>query len=134
MERLTTSRKWEEAKEDLRNELGYSHIWKRLNAIEDILGDDYDLDRLRELVEADREKRCVVLPCEVGRTVYMPFYDEIVKMRIGQFHINGYTSQRIWAEIDCDWAATKSVRWDLSFGKTVFLTREAAENALQRGD
>lgn len=27
----------------------------RLAAIEDILGDDYDLDRLRELVEADRE-------------------------------------------------------------------------------
>ena len=56
VERLTTSRKWEEAKEDLRNELGYSHIWKRLNAIEDILGDDYDLDRLRELMEADRDE------------------------------------------------------------------------------
>lgn len=28
--------------------------------IEDILGDDYDLDRLRELVEADRDGRCVV--------------------------------------------------------------------------
>ena len=27
----------------------------RLKLIEDILGDDYDLDRLRELVEADRE-------------------------------------------------------------------------------
>ena len=34
----------------------------RLVTIEDILGDDYDLDRLRELVEADREGRCVVLP------------------------------------------------------------------------
>lgn len=32
----------------------------RLASIEDILGDDYDLDRLRELVEADREGRCVV--------------------------------------------------------------------------
>ena len=31
--------------------------------IEDILGDEYDLDRLRELVEADRDGRCVVLPC-----------------------------------------------------------------------
>lgn len=30
-------------------------------AIEDILGDEYDLDRLRELVQADREGRCVVL-------------------------------------------------------------------------
>lgn len=34
----------------------------RLAAIEDILGDEYDLDRLRELVQADREGRCVVLP------------------------------------------------------------------------
>lgn len=33
----------------------------RLAAIEDILGDKYDLDRLRELVQADRERRCVVL-------------------------------------------------------------------------
>lgn len=33
----------------------------RLAAIEDILGDEYDLDRLRELVQADREGRCVVI-------------------------------------------------------------------------
>lgn len=32
----------------------------RLKKIEDILGEDYDLDRLRELVEAEREKRCVI--------------------------------------------------------------------------
>lgn len=38
----------------------------RLVTIEDILGDDYDLDRLRELVEADRDGRCVVLPKEEG--------------------------------------------------------------------
>ena len=29
---------------------------KRLAAIEDILGDEYELDRVRELVEADREQ------------------------------------------------------------------------------
>ena len=34
----------------------------RLGAIEEILGNDYDLDRLREMVEADRDGRCVVLP------------------------------------------------------------------------
>lgn len=34
----------------------------RLGTIEDILGDDYDLSRLRKLVEADREGRCVVIP------------------------------------------------------------------------
>lgn len=33
----------------------------RLATIEDILGDEYDLDRLRELVQADREGRCVVI-------------------------------------------------------------------------
>lgn len=34
----------------------------RLAEIEDILGDEYDLGCLRELVEADRAGRCVVLP------------------------------------------------------------------------
>ena len=34
----------------------------RLKDIEDILGDEYDLDRLHELETADREGRCVVLP------------------------------------------------------------------------
>ena len=42
----------------------------RLVTIEDILGDEYDLDRLRELVEADREGRCVVSPVSIGDTVY----------------------------------------------------------------
>ena len=42
----------------------------RLSAIEDILGDDYDLDRLRELVEADRDnealRRELLLPRYFG--------------------------------------------------------------------
>ena len=33
-----------------------------VGTIEDILGDTYDLDRLRELVEADSDGRCMVLP------------------------------------------------------------------------
>lgn len=44
-------------------------IADRLAAIEDILGDDYDLDRLRELAQADREERCVVMPCQPGDKV-----------------------------------------------------------------
>ena len=32
----------------------------RLAAIEDILGDEYDLERMKELIQADRERR--VLP------------------------------------------------------------------------
>ena len=34
----------------------------RLATIEDILGDEYDLDELREMVQAKRDGRCVVLP------------------------------------------------------------------------
>lgn len=37
-------------------------VMGRLAAIEDILGDKYDLDRLHELVQADRERRRVVTP------------------------------------------------------------------------
>lgn len=37
------------------------HAFDRLAAIEDILGDDYNPARLRELAQADREGRCVVL-------------------------------------------------------------------------
>ena len=42
----------------------------RLATIENILGDDYDLERLKELVQADREGKCVLLPCKVGDTLY----------------------------------------------------------------
>ena len=42
----------------------------RLQEIENILGDDYDLDRLKEVVQADREGKCVVLPFKVGDTLY----------------------------------------------------------------
>ena len=42
----------------------------RLAAIEDIIGDDYDLERLRKLVESDRDGRCVVLPAKIGDTIY----------------------------------------------------------------
>ena len=47
-----------------------ARAFDRLAAIEDILGDEYDLGRLRELVQADQEGRCVVLPAGIGDTVY----------------------------------------------------------------
>lgn len=56
--RLTTARQWCEAKNDLENEFGYSHIWCRLNAIENILGEEYDLEQLRQLVKTTQTGRC----------------------------------------------------------------------------
>lgn len=60
MKRLTSKRDWIEAVKDLSHEYGYSHIWLRLKRIEDILGDTYDIDRLRELVEADKDGRVLL--------------------------------------------------------------------------
>ena len=44
-------------------------IADRLAAIEDILGDEYDLDRLRELAEADREGRLEIIEPDVAECV-----------------------------------------------------------------
>ena len=49
-------------------------IVRRLAAIEDILGEEYDLDRLRELVEADREGK--IPKYSIGDTVYDRLGDE----------------------------------------------------------
>lgn len=106
-------------------------LWGEWNAMMSVLSSIGSYDRLRELAEADKAGRAVILPCEPGTTVYMTFCGEVWEMRVGQFHVNGYTKQRIWADIDCDWANTQCVRWDLVVGKTVFLTREDAEAALK---
>ena len=77
MERLTDKRlaippgQWQEiAREEARKlkEIpvpSMRELYYRLSQIEDILCDEYDLDRLRELAEADREGRCVVLPIKI---------------------------------------------------------------------
>ena len=49
----------------------------RLSELEDILGDDYDLDRLREIVEADREGRLEIFSPEGPPAVfYIPDYED----------------------------------------------------------
>lgn len=50
--------------------------------IEDVLGDTYDLDRMRELVEADKTGRCVVLPFPLHRMLLNtsdPYNPELMK-------------------------------------------------------
>ena len=42
----------------------------RLASIENILGDEYDLDRLRELIEADKDGRTIVLPAQIGESLW----------------------------------------------------------------
>ena len=47
------------------NDCAHGRTAQRLAAIEDILGDEYDLDRLRELVQADREGRVEIIEPDV---------------------------------------------------------------------
>ena len=55
----------------------------RLAAIEDILGDEYELDRLLELVEADRDGRCIISPCKTGDTVYFKTFTNNARKCLG---------------------------------------------------
>ena len=43
---------------------------ERIGLIEDILGDDYDLDHLRDLVQAYREGRCIIAPVKPGEIAW----------------------------------------------------------------
>ena len=107
-------------------------LWERLKAYEDaglspqacaeareieetISGCDYSISRMVELMKADVEERVVVLPCNVGDTVYRLQY---IEQTPGRFTVGVVPIKfaLIWLE---------------EFGKTVFLSREEAEKALQ---
>lgn len=84
--------------------------------------------RLRELADADRDGRLVVLPCKVGDVVY------------------GFHGEKTILPMVAKWIETNTDGWCIAaqyvpmaprfyrfsdFGKTVFLTREEAEKALE---
>lgn len=88
--------------------------------------------RLRELAEADKAGCVVVSPCKVGDTVY-----EVTSRKT----ISEYRVKAIRVELFCTF-----IEWDIvagfvdksifgvsvnEIGKTVFLTREEAEKALE---
>lgn len=95
---------------------------------DEIIASGKTFGRLIELLKADKEGRVVVLPCKVGDFVY-------------GFH-NGQTILPMVAK----WIETNTDGWCVAtqyapmaprfyqfsdFGKTVFLTREGAEKALE---
>ena len=133
MERITTS-------EALWDVLGkaFDAVY-RLQEIENILGDDYDLERLKELVEADREGRCMVLPCKVGQDVwfYASAMKELCKAKIIKTEINFFTPRNpFWLTFEYYSGIIGEheifSRADLLLGKTLFLSKEEAEAALEK--
>lgn len=99
----------------------------RLASIEDILGDEYDLDELREMVQAKRDGRCVVLPCKIDDDVYINLFGRTLDATV--ISISELASTPTYK-------AMYGIRLCYIFkaddvGRTVFLTREAAEEALK---
>ena len=99
----------------------------RLAAIEDILGDEYDLDKLMELVQAKRKGRCIVLPCRKGDTVWRIVHDAAPHITKDRCTDIKYENRDIWVHLIGD-----RVMGGWNFGKLLFLTREDAEAALRR--
>lgn len=99
--------------------------------LEDLIGEQKAseaLDRFRQLVKADRDGRLVVPPCKVGDVVY-GFHGEktILPMEVKwiETYTNGWCIAVQYAPM-----APRFYRFS-DFGKTVFLTREEAERALE---
>lgn len=100
----------------------------RLSKIEDILGDEYDLDRLKELVQANREGKVILRQIKEGSKVYI-----ILLGRIFPFDV-----------ISAEWHSKNTVYEaehgkylrctfnDADIGIFAFLTREEAESALEK--
>lgn len=105
----------------------------RLKEIEDILGDDYDLERLKELVEADREGRCGVLPCKLHDKVFFVENGCVKETEVDSFHNWTSGHWKISTHTDRMFDHWKSYEIDFSgINKTVFLAREEAEAALEK--
>jgi hypothetical protein len=107
--------------------------WRRrdyADGLVDILRDIFTDDELIELAQAKAEGRIVVLPCKVGDTVYEPFVGKVYEKTVDRIIINRFTTPQIWIETKLPFGASRLERWDMAFGKTVFLTREEAEKAL----
>ena len=117
------------------------------------IGECGGIDRLRELAEADKDGRLVVLPCKVGDTVWA-VSGKIIKCEIEETYLYDGGGIEYFVTFDCDGADCKGCpfnRWeqdcsgeryckceygcssfkDSDIGKTVFFTHEEAEAALE---
>ena len=91
------------------------HLWL---AVTGVLGEDYDLDRIRELLKSDRDGRCVVLPKD-GMVYY-------IEEAGGEKWVANKPIQQI--TVKCGWGLA-SLEFSL-FDAGKYFTREAASAAL----
>lgn len=96
-----------------------------------------DLDRLEELAEADRAGRLMVSSCKVGDTVWVtrnPWTGKLLKKPLDAY-VNGMKmySHGLYVNLLFDTRKINGTRdYEINhIGKTVFLTHEEAEAALE---
>ena len=132
-------------------------VWERLKAYEDThmmpsdvtsmrmdmaiiaaLFNGVDVDRMKELAEADKDGRLVVLPCKVGGTLWVTGRDNVPReMELEAPDIRAVcTDEDNLCMSTCnrkpDGFCAYRLRNDgADIGKAVFLTREEAEKALE---
>lgn len=95
-----------------------------------VVAQGIDPDRLEEICQAEREGRCVVLPCKVGDTVYIRRYSLAQKQNIIiEAHVAAVKVFRTGFQIDCVThnGAVNKCEW----GRQCFATRAEAEAALK---
>ena len=101
----------------------------RLNS--NIFDNDFG-NHIAELIVAEQDGRCVVLPCKVGDTVYMTIRGVVEETKVRTFFVGHPSYNR--GEPDPRYEMIRVTNYDIplrDFGKTVFLTHEEAEAALK---
>ena len=96
------------------------------NVVDDAFSDKPEFtEHIRELLRAEKDGRLVILPCKVGDTIYR-FGDPIKKIYEWQIaYVEVYEDETVFVD-DSD-----NTFVEADIGKTVFLTREEAEKALE---
>ena len=89
------------------------------NVVDDAFSDKPEFtEHIRELLRAEKDGRLVILPCKVGETI-----KKIYEWQID--YVEAYEDETVFVD-DSD-----NTFVEADIGKTVFLTREAAEKALE---
>ena len=106
-------------------------LYYRLGLIENVLGKNYDLDRLRELIKADREGRIAVFPCKPSDVTVYQLRNKKHALGMG-VHPRHVGCARVWGNGKYELLHGGDVPCkDKDFGKTWFLKEDEAQAALK---
>lgn len=92
---------------------------------------DCNLDRLKELADADKEGRCLVLPCKVGDVLYKPTRTFVSSFKVAFIEVSMCNCLFIHTNLISGINMTGEIFKEDDIGKSVFLTEEEAEKALE---